>query len=281
MTMKPTRQLEREHGLANGSIAYWIQAGLIPTDAIQEPTGKGRPRLVEETAVLGVIAKGYGRRQPQKSRSVVVMPGPGHKGPAITIEPQVIRPGAAITTIEPPLLPETIGSTVELIQAFLDMRKLNVERGDISIKTWKTEEYYLRLWALHAPVFPWTQRDIDTYDTTWGTMPSRWHAMRYVKTVTRWAEKRYPGIQLPQDIDNRSQKPPRHDVHTDEEVNLFLAAFRAYSYPLWVYSMALLTTGCRSFELQAYRFHDKRPSEKASRSSLLPGRPLRYHHEPA
>ncbi len=244
------RELERKYALSHGQIAYWIKTSSIDAASIREPEARGKPRLIDEFAVWSAVNMNYQPHSLKPTRAIVVAPSqPTSQAMPTVIPPQVLRPGRPVIEAAPPSLPNGFLPTAQLVQQYLDLRWLAVQRGEIAESTWKLERLYMTKWALHAPAFPWAQADLDSYNVFLGTKKSRWHAIRYVMTLTRWAKKRYEDVRLPTDIKKGEQKPPRHDVLTMEQEAQMLEAIRTHAHNLWVYAMVLTRTGCRAFEV--------------------------------
>ena len=248
-TWKGIRALERAYGLTHGQIHRWIRRGLIPPSAIPNPDHAGQPRLIDETVLQQVfIAEHRPRSTPATTRTIIIQPAtPG--APLTQLSAQVLAPHAPISSLAPLTLPSGYSSTAELVTSYLQLRALAVARGSIKQTTFDLDKLYMTKWALHTPAFPWTQTDIDSYDASLGTRPSRWHAMRYLRALSKWTMRRFPDLRLPTHYVVGTSSPPRHDVLTTEQETSILQAFREWSHTLWIFSTVLTRTGCRGFEL--------------------------------
>ena len=242
------REAERKYGLAHGQIAYWIRTKLMPLDRVQDPPRPRAPRLVHEATVQAIVIRDYQPHRPKRSRAVV-LPAPTPQGTPTMIPAEELPQHAPVIQAAPQALPPGYMATAELVTKYLEQRAIKVQRGEIAPKTYELDAHYSKRWALHTPVFPWTQQDIDSYDASYGSMPSRHHAMRFVRALTLWTNKRYPGANLPTDIKPGKQVPPQPDVLTPEQEHIVFAALRSHDYALWVYATVLTRTGCRAFEL--------------------------------
>ena len=245
---KGVRELERAYGLAHGQIRKWIKKGLIDPTAIQEPTRPGDQRLIDEATINTLTVEVHRPRGPKYSRAVLIS-GTNTDEPSHIIPPQLVTPSAPISASIPTELPAGLVSTAQLVSDYLALRELAVQRKAIAPTTYRVEHQFMRKWALHTPIFPWSQLDIDSYEASLGAKPSRMHALRYVRRLSIWAMERYPDAKLPVKFPIGTNKPPRHDVMTQDQERTILAQLRTTYPQLWVYATILNRTGCRSFEL--------------------------------
>ncbi|MCH7656165.1 MAG: hypothetical protein IIC95_09335 [Chloroflexi bacterium] len=255
---KGIRELERDYGLKHGQIQRWLKRGLIGPEAIREAATRGQTRYLDEFYIRTLVIELHRPRGPKYTRAVLI-PAPSPATEDRIIPPQIVLPGSPVTALIPQQLPPDLKSTGQLVADYLSLRLGAVDRKQIAIGTYTLEAIYMRAWALHAPVFPWTQLDIDSYEAQLGATTSRTHSMRYLKTLTLWALKRYPDANLPEDFKVGKLPPPRHDVLTEQQEHLILNHIRAHSYSWWVFSTILNRTGCRPFELTDADWADVTP----------------------
>lgn len=252
---KSAYALEQQFALPNALIASWYNRGLIPATAIREPGSElntGRSRLFESSAIQHIKDTVYKPMISIVPRAILVPTPDGNKILNVTPEPlQVQVLDKPIILAKPLPLPEGFLTTQHLMKGYLDSRTVEVKRGTIAEKTWKTEELWIRKWTGHATAFPWSQLDVDSYQAILGNAPSAWHGIRYLKAFTRWILKRYPQYRdsIP-DVVLHKQTSPLPDVKTIEETEQILAIFKQHSYTIWALCMAIMRTGGRGFELR-------------------------------
>lgn len=161
----------------------------------------------------------------------------------VVLTPQIVQARQEVQDPE-----NTSGSipTQVLINRYLQIRKISLDQGKIAYKTWDNKRHFMTKWARFCPNFPWTYQEIDNYDLA--LREGHYHALRYLKTLSLWIDKRYPNT-IPVKINLGTQRPPRHNVLTpDEEASLMDAVFN-FNKNVWLFIYTLAHTGCRGFEL--------------------------------
>lgn len=245
MVMVSVSEAERQLNLSHGQIRYWLKTGRITAAAYQAGSTASRS-LIDLDAVSRAKDSSYTPRGPLETRPIVTLASNGHQ--------QVIAPAQTLDQHAPldqqagPPLPLGYIRTAVLAEQFLAQRKLAVERGSLSPETHRQDRYHLARWVANTPGFPWNQSDVDTFDAKLGTRRFRWHCMRYVRQFSHWAAKRYPNAHLPE-IKVGMLKPRRPDVLTPEQEIATLQQIKAHSLDLYIYSVAMIRTGCRPWEL--------------------------------
>ena len=243
---KSVRALERNHHLAHGQIRNWRNKGLIEAHEIRRTDTGRKEVLIDEAAVQRCIGLAYSPRPTSiPTRPVVIHTNHGQE----VIASQIVDLSTTATqiadTINPP---EGLQTTAAFVNRYLELRALEVQAGNLQPNTLRLDRMYLTRWAAHAPIYPWSPDDLDSWATKYRYMKSPQHSQA-VRRLTRWVLERDPKATIPHKVRVMPFKSPRLLVPTDAELDAAMAAIRRGHSNLAIFCEVIRATGCRPFEL--------------------------------
>lgn len=253
--------LEQQYKLGNAAIKYWIKTQKLSSEDIRKPFSDLNPTknlLIREAAVKRHVESEYVRPSKELPSSPIVIQHADPKHIQVITPAPIVKRSFGTETREIAGLPEGFRTTDEIAKIHLaQLKKLNKD-GKLSSESYdKYERYYAR-WAAFAPAFPWTQENLEDYDTSLTT--NRWEHIRFVNTLTIWAKRRYPQINLPSTAKLGVYKAKRHPVLAKELEIPALEAMKAYRYELYLACLTTARTGCRGFELREAEWQSLSPT---------------------
>ena len=213
MSWLGVREAGRKYGVTDGTIRNWIRDGLIEAREVQEPSGPGKQRLVDEYAVwrvwaskqkpgsLGRVSPGGETPTPPsdagagRAHAGTAQPTSGSEGmsarpsrrlpsaspaPTAGISSTPSSTPSASTSPSTGSLPQTApGSeqhrTADLVDEYQAYRMQLVDRGRLSLRTVKDHWLSLRTFAEQVPIFPWAYPQLEAFVFS---LPKAWSGTR-------------------------------------------------------------------------------------------------------
>ncbi len=252
------RDLERTYHLAHGQIRNWRKNGQIePHEVHASDTGR-KEVSIDEAVIRRCLNNFRPRKRPSLSRPFVIAGADGQL--AQPSQPQLLQhqePLAAFASrIE---VPQGYTTTAAIVERYLALRNLEVRAGAIQPTTFEIYRMYLRRWALHAPLFPWSADDVDTWKIKTGDHKAS-HPMRTLRALTLWCLERWPNCGIPPKVKLLPYKPPRPVVPPPAQLMQALALIHDSNPSLGIFCTVLAETGCRPFELYRRTWADITPT---------------------